>query len=197
MNQNRNPAELQTFLRDDNEDGRMRLHFCEVRKRRVEIAFSVQLIRDRVIDLQKNFKGDAAWALMWFHIATAGTLVIAAFAVLIGMYPIEEPAELTAAAFGILAALIGALAQALGWHKQYGAMFAASWEMSALRIRIDQEIIGFLIRSDDITQMNDELQSSLTESTEAWVVSVERILATFGDKYGYSIATPTVPSLKL
>jgi len=185
------------FLRYDEPGDRARLHFEAVRSKCPELANTVELIRGRTIKLQQNFNNDAEEALVSFNKMTVLTIGVAVAAVIIGtITSFFNGAHTTAAisiGVGVLAAVIGAGTQALGWHKRYGAMFSARWEMEGLRSWIDQEVLELAMRVDESGALSDQDRARLTDSTKLWVDSLNRTMSSFGKAYGAAIEPVEIP----
>ncbi|WP_299707158.1 hypothetical protein [uncultured Tateyamaria sp.] len=175
------------------------MHFESVREVDPDLAVCVEIVRSRVIELQRKFRSDADWALRKYNYFTGGTVFIAIVSILLGVSTsFNASASTTMAvsiAFATLAALVGAVSQAQGWHKRYAAMFAAAWALKGLRVKIDSAILNRLMAAKMSVEARNDAQE-MKVPTEEWVRDLEKVLSSFGDEYGGSLSPPKIPNLR-
>lgn len=189
-----------SFFRFDEEDGRARLDFHAVEKRCPELADRVRLIRSRAKNLEKNFREDAQWALNWFSRVTFAAMIIAGFAIVVGsgmaFWGVGSFAGAVTLSVGTIAALIAASSQAFGWHKRFGAMFAARWAMTGLVTRIDQQVVQMAMTTETAGGLTEEDRARLDSAITDWLKHISEIMAMFGMSYGAAIEPITLPNLR-
>lgn len=173
---------------------KVRLNFSTVKERYPELATTTYLLRERVMELRTNFQKDAQSALKWYKITTIVALASSATAILIIQQDwLNDFYSFFLIILAVVSSISGGILKGFGWHKRYQSMFAAQWELTALRARIDQDIISFIQSSADPSQLREDERVELLALTSTWNNTLTETLRTFGATYGDAI-TPTKTS---
>lgn len=185
------------FFIEEEEDKRLRLNYKAVKEHCPELAHRVLLIRTRAKELEKNFRVDANWALDWFNRLTLAGMAIALCAAIFGaIMTILDHSSFggsVALAIGAIAALAAAGSQSFGWHKRFGAMFAARWAMTALVTRIDQQVLQIAMSIESSQSLPEKTIARLDGAIEEWIKEIGDIMKLFGTSYGAAVKPISIP----
>lgn len=198
----RSGPELVNLYKYKGEGKPAKLSFALLQKHSPDLANRIELLLDRIKQWEAHFGDDANWANRWFNGTTISAIGIGLLSIGLAAYFSLQVAKgnsgLSAllVVFGSLAAVVGAVGQSYGWHKRYKAMFGARWEMTALRLAIEQQAINIAMSHGAGMKLSAEQLKDLNSLTLDWTKEASRILSAFGHEYGSSLQPIQLPTSK-
>jgi hypothetical protein len=180
-----------------------RLHLPSLLKECPEIGLKSQFLIERTRDLEAKLHRDSEWSMSHFHRLNMLTIYVstippAVILLIILLSPKPQSATvLVIGGLGYFAAVMVAAVKSYGWHRRYGAIFTARWELTAMRVRLEQEIILLALDECNKGALSDNGREKLGEILINSVEQLEKIMLSFGKNHANAIEGIDIPKFSI